>query len=273
MPLVTPQIVERRKSRSFTLTRDGTSSAGKMLFFVVGTWNEEVVEALCEAELPPTFKGMFLQKYDVEPQGGGYWYVEASYGVKEPKASVYSFETTTQTTHVTVSKETMASGSVRGDEEEAPDYGGAIGVAEDKVNGTDILVPTFAFTETHYIPAELITGAYKVLLFQLTAQTNELSWKGFAPGEVLFLGAQGSLKDKEDWEISFKFACSPNLEDLPIPGEEEEVIPFKQGWWYLWYSFAQKKDPDAPKVVVTPDFWYLERLYDPGDLSQLGIGM
>ncbi len=59
-----------------------------------------------------------------------------------------------------------------------------------------------------------MTGAYKSTLFFLTACVNSDGFKGFAPGEVLFLGASGTQRGQEDWEITFKFAASPNATGL-----------------------------------------------------------
>lgn len=37
-------------------------------------------------------------------------------------------------------------------------------------------------------------------------------WRAFAAGEVLFLGASGSKRGEEEWEITYRFAASPNVE-------------------------------------------------------------
>ncbi len=100
--------------------------------------------------------------------------------------------------------------------DDPPDFQGAIGFSTDSVEGTDITIPVYNFKETHYIPALLVTPAYKATLFALTGKVNPFPFKGFAPGEVLFLGASGSQRGTEDWEIAFKFAASPNATDLKV---------------------------------------------------------
>ena len=70
-------------------------------------------------------------------------------------------------------------------------FGGAIGVTADGVEGVDITVPVYQFSETHYFSDAQVTGAYKGAIFSCTGKTNAGAFKGFAPGEVLFLGASG----------------------------------------------------------------------------------
>jgi hypothetical protein len=48
------------------------------------------------------------------------------------------------------------------------------------VEGVDITVPVYNFSETHYLPAASISGDYKASLFNLTGKVNAGSFKGFA---------------------------------------------------------------------------------------------
>lgn len=82
--------------------------------------------------------------------------------------------------------------------------------------GIDIAVPVYNFTETHYINNALVTENYKLALFQLTGRVNNAEFKSFAMGELLFLGASGSRRGKSDWEITFRFAASPNVANLTL---------------------------------------------------------
>jgi len=68
----------------------------------------------------------------------------------------------------------------------------AIGVTDTGVEGVEIVVPVYNFSETHYLPDGQVTQGYKLTLFGLTGKVNNGSFRGFAAGEVLFLGASGS---------------------------------------------------------------------------------
>lgn len=95
------------------------------------------------------------------------------------------------------------------------------------------------------------------------------SFKGLAAGECLFLGAAGSKRGDEDWEITFRFAGSPNVTGLsvgPITGIS------KKGWEYLWVRYADVEDDNAKALVKRPVAAYVEQVYDAGNFGALGIG-
>ena len=112
-----------------------------------------------------------------------------------------------------------------------------------------------------------MTPGYKTTLFVLTGRVNAGVFKGFAAGEVLFLGASGSQRGQDDWEITFRFAASPNVSGLavgPITGIT------KRGWEYLWVRYADAEDQHV--LVKQPIAAYVEKVYPDGDFSGLGIG-
>lgn len=148
-----------------------------------------------------------------------------------------------------------------------PDFRGAIGVSNDAVEGVDVTIPVFKFTYTWYPAAHLVTPAYVIQLMAATGKTNESDWKGFQAGEVLFLGPSGAPRGFDDWEISFHFIASPNVQGLKV-GDIENII--KNGHDYLWVRF--KNAIEANSVIKVPEFAYVERVYDPGDFGLLGIG-
>lgn len=136
----------------------------------------------------------------------------------------------------------------------------------------DITLPVYQFSETHYLPAAVVTNPYKGALFYLTGKVNRSSFRGCAPGECLFLGASGArrqLGDQGDWEITFKFAASPNAVNLQI-GAITGIN--KQGWEYLWVRYEDAEDEAANVLVKKPTAVYIEKVYEDGDFSVLGIG-
>ncbi len=264
MPVV---ILEKYSSRQATVSAESPSA--DLEFMVLGTEDELEVKVLVEATIPVLYAGLVFQSYHIEHQGGGVWEVSSRYGKKEPKepgASSFSFDTGGGTQHVTQSKETVQRYGVSN--LTAPDFKGAIGVANDSVEGTDVTVPVYNFTETHYIPVALITQAYKKKLFELTGAVNDAPFKGFDAGEVLFMGASGSQRGRDDWEITYRFAVSPNAEDLVI-GDIAGIE--KRGWDYLWVRYADAEDENT--LVKQPVAVYVERVYEEGNFFLLGIGV
>jgi len=119
--------------------------------------------------------------------------------------------------------------------------------------------------------ADTITAraAYKGKLFGLTGKINDASFKGFAAGEVLFLGASGSRRSDDDWEIAFEFASSPNKTGLEIGGITGIA---KKGWQYLWVRYSPRPDALAKVLIQYARYVYVHDVYEEGDFSDLGIG-
>jgi hypothetical protein len=204
--------------------------------------------------------------------GSDFWEGTARYGLmsskpKEVGESSYQFDTGGGSMHITQAREHVASYGAGG--ATPPDLGGAIGVTHDSVEGCDITVPVYNFSETHYFDAEYVTGSYKAALFSLTGKTNNGAFKGFAAGEVLFLGASGSQRGDGAWEITFRFAASPNVTGLVIGGISGIA---KKGWEYLWVRYTDAEDSDAKCIVKVPASVHVERVYDAANFAGLGIG-
>ena len=67
-----------------------------------------------------------------------------------------------------------------------------------------------------------------------------------AAGECLFLGASGSKPGADDWEITFRFAASPNRTGITV-GDIAGIS--KKGWEYLWVRCADAEDSTAKALV------------------------
>lgn len=184
--------------------------------------------------------------------------------------NVFSFDTTGGTEHITQSLGTIAAYARPGDSAAADDFEGAIGVAlgQDRVEGTDIISPTYRWTERVYLGNSIVTAAYRANVYSLTGKVNEYSFRGFDKGEVLFIGARGSQRGSEDWEVTFEFAARPNrtgLEVGNITGIE------KEGWQYVWFLYKQRDTGDDR--FLRPIKAYVEKVYRYGDFSDLEIGV
>ena len=129
-------------------------------------------------------------------------------------------------------------------------------------------MPIFRFSETYSIPVLLITHAYKLQVFDLTGKVNSAAFKGFAAGEVLFLGASGSQRGVEKWEITYQFAASKNAVGLKV-GDIQNIN--KKGWEYLWVRYGDVEDQKV--LIKQPESVYIERVYDSANFALLGIGV
>ncbi len=269
MPITVTEKFESRKSTT------GDNPSAELVYTVRGTNDDLAARAAAESESPANYDSIPRQTVSVEPVGDELWEAVVRYGraqgggLPQTGESVFSFDTGGGTQHITQSKDTISTHAAPGTT--APDFQGAIGVTADGVEGVDITVPVYQFAETHYFPDEVVTPAYKGTLFSLTGKVNSGSFRGFQPGEVLFLGATGSKRGTDpeaDWEISFRFAASPNATGLsvgPITGIS------KKGWEYLWVRYADQEDTATRAIVKRPIAAYVERVYDDGNFAGLGI--
>ena len=149
-----------------------------------------------------------------------------------------------------------------------PDHKGAIGFANGNVEGCDITTPVYRFTETYFKDDAFVTPAYKLLVFSLTGKVNSELFKGFAPGECLFLGVSGRKRAQGDWALTYTFAATPNVEGLEI-GDITGIA--KRGWDYLWVRYEDAKDEGSSNLVPKPRAVYVEQVYVYANLNLLGI--
>ena len=265
-------VTEKFESRRSTT---GDNPSAELGYTVRGTEDDLAARTAVESASPTTYDNLPRQAVAVEPVGPDHWDATVRYAPNQISSppqtgdSVFNFDTGGGTQHITQSKATVGIYAAPGST--APSFQGAIGVTADSVNGVDITVPVYQFSETHYLPPEVVTESYKGTLFSLTGKVNNGSFRGFAAGELLFLGASGSRRGTgadDDWEITFRFAASPNVTGLavgPISGIN------KKGWEYLWVRYADAEDTGSGTIVKRPIAAYVERVYDDGNFGGLGI--
>jgi len=260
-------VTEKWESRAST---EGKNPTVDLVAIVEGTDDDLAAKAALAAWLPDRYDGLALADYKLQRIGQEEWLGTGLYDRLEHQEvgdSTYNFETGGGTEHITQSLETVGTYAAAG--ETAPAFGGAIGVnGQGEVEGVDIHAAQFSFSETHIIDADTVTEAYINGLFDTTDKVNAVPFRGMAAGQVLFLGATGSKRSEEDWEITFKFACSPNARNLVIGGITGID---KDGWDYLWVYYREAEDAEASRVIPQPIAVYVERVYYRAPFTALGI--
>jgi hypothetical protein len=262
-------------------SRAGDNSSIDLLYVVSGTDDDVAARTALASSAPATYSGLVRDddSVHVEPVGAGVWdgkvrYIKPSYQAPATGDASFSFDTTGGTQHITQSKQTISKTAASGT---APDFGGAIGVTQDSVEGVDLTIPVFTFSLTRYTAAANMSQTYIGQLYSLTGKVNSAPWTvnvdgvqlTFAVGEALFLGASGGKRRSEnDWEIGFRFAASPNATNLTIGSI---TVPSKKGWEYLWVRYEDAEDETAQAIVKRPVAAYVEKVYDEGNFALLGI--
>jgi hypothetical protein len=271
-------MTEASDSRRRTINKNGSV---ELRYFAFGSNDDQDIVDHALANIPSTYADLPHQETVVQWLGDGKWEVLARYApnsasnqsepVPPPEEgdNEFEFDTTGGTQHITQAKETIATypDPAIG---VASDWQEAIGVTDDGVQGIDIVLPQFSYKETHQIAHATVVGGLTGVIYGLTAKVNNASFKGFAAGEVLFVGATGRRRKSEGfWTITFNFLCSRNATGIPIG---PITVTSKKGWEHLDVQYESAEDETASMLVKKPIAARVYRVYDSGDFSTLGIG-
>lgn len=277
-------IAESKDSRKCT---DGDEPSAELRYTIKDTNDDGEARLLLLAAAPPTWivggKTLVQQQRSIDPTGGGIWRGSVTYGrrkkEKETGESSYQFEIGGGTHHITEAlQQTRYSPAAGGD---APAMQCRVNVTRDTdgghtINGIDIDAPTYAWSETHYLPIGAVTPAYKAILYGVaSAPVNNATWRGFAAGEVKFKGASGQQRGEEDWAVTFKFEASQNVTGLSIynvAGAAKFTGIAKKGWEYLWILYDEVVDGAAKCLAPEPLGVYVAQVYGTSNFALLGIG-
>lgn len=266
-------VSENFQSRRFTV---GRRIARELIFDVQGTGDEDEVLALIAppgGAAPAVYLGLLLEDINVEPNwsdeciNDGLWKVTVSY-IRFENDTEFTFDTTGGTEHITQSLVDVASFGRPG--ETPPDFKGAIGVTDDRVEGVDVTVPKLEFTETYQFLDEEVGIDYKLTLSFLTGSVNQSDWKGYPAGTLKFMGAVGSKRGDDNWSITFRFAHNANRH---LPYDVGEVTGVtNDGWHYVWTRYAEFEDGTAVSLARRPISVHVAQVAPTAEFSDLGIG-
>lgn len=249
-------------------SRMGDNESRELLYVVEGTENELTAQAAVDTAAPATYNSLVKRTIRLEKQvRKNRWKFSVTYALRsrpETGESTYHFSTTGATTHITQSLATRDSAAAVGN---PPDTKQAIGITKDNVEGVDIVIPCYKWSERHYIAAASIDQAYRLTVAGLTGRYNDAAFRGFDEGEVKFLGADGSIRsDEDDWQIEFFFEAIPNRAAFNV-GDCGPLDKF--GHDYLWCMYEDAEDEDV--LLKQPVAAYVEQVAEAGTLTDLGI--
>jgi hypothetical protein len=245
---------------------------------------------------PEIFQGHRRQNLVSRPLGNKWWEIEAAYtnkainsdggegsdnggGGSDPIAHTVAFDTTGATEHIT---STFLSGSGGqqgetvhtrpGETENIVYFDGAINVQGDSVQGVDIVVPQFNFTETWTMPSSWILNSYVEKLYKLTGTVNKSQFRCFKQGECLFLGARCEMtRGSSLASVTYQFAARPTRENFKVgAGSSAIEVNFKRGWEYMWVRYG--KSVSSNTLIQRPLSVHVNAIYELEDFAALSIG-
>jgi len=258
----------------------GNPPTRRYRYLVVGTNVTSIARNLVAADAPVVIatQNGILYRQDIVTNQSHYdrFECEVDYATRNRETGQWSWDadTTGETVNVTVSKESIKRYSSSTSElgsaaaTAIPKHNGAIGVEQDgSIKGTSQVVPAMRFNVQYKYPAGVVTPNHAKYIYNLTGKVSSANFLCWAAGEVLFLGGRLTAGDQVESTAHFAFAMSPNATGLSF-GAIAGVV--KKGWEYCWISYAYAES--AGRLVRTPEFAYVERIYDTTDLaSALGI--
>lgn len=173
-----------------------------------------------------------------------------------PTDITFAFSTGGGTAHITQSLETLTSVAASGT---APNFQRAIGVTHSNIEGADIPAadPKFSLTRC-YGPGVVDEDVYAILV-NLTAKVNSVGWRGLGVREVLFLGAEGQSVLYGNDTITFHFAVSKTLYNVPVGNM---IMPLKRGHDLLWTRYTPTVDGGSSFQIMVPTACYAERVFE-----------
>lgn len=257
------------------LSVDVEKGSAEIKFLVEGTDDPIAASTALAAAVSTTYAGLVLQSLDITRKADFIFDGSARYGTRERKKTgeaEFSFDTGGGTQHISNSLATSGKFAPAG--QTAPDFKTLIGVTADSVEGVDVQVPSFSFTVTRYMASGDLTTDYVSSLYNRTGCVNtddvDLNVDGvslsFDPGELLFMGATGRKRGKEDWEVTLHFSASQNRFNFTVG---DITIDSKLGWEYLWVRYDDRVDAVAKRLVKVPAAAYVEQVYHESALSGL----
>lgn len=269
---------ERPDSRKWT---SGKDSSFEMKYNVNGSSNDQIILREARNNVPARYHDLILINVSADPdpntidgsKNRGLWIVTASYKSPTISGVKQTFDTSGGTFHVTQSIRTLWSRAVDLKTnllKKATDHQGAINADGKKVNGVDITVPVFTFTETYELGPHIMNTDYKITLFDVTGKINDRKFRGFAAEEVLFKGASGSLDSNGVYQVEFKFEASPTLTNIQVG--PHIIVPLKKGFDYMWVAYGKLPDMDTGKLANPPEEVYVEEIFYKADFAKLNIG-
>jgi hypothetical protein len=275
-------------SGSLTRTTEGRTAREFSTHYIVDNkWSYLTAEARAIELNPANFVGHERTRLDVTPLGNGYWDVRASYRSREIEDSEeeqdddngggvpnsLALDTSGGTEHIT---QALYDGQADWGGETAyaraglvaPDFYGAINCTGDSVQGVDVTVPAFNFTEVWTWPAALLTVDYYRTLYNLSGSINNATWRSFGRGEVLFLGARFDRNRGDEMiPVTYQFSARPTRTNFKVG---QITVREKRGWQYLWTKYEDHAETEA--LVKRPKFAYVNDVYPETNFADLNIG-
>jgi len=246
-------------------------NGGRRVYQVLDVTVALTAYSLIDALAPVIWNGLIKQNVTVRELGKNVWEGEVPYGILEraEEGSIdWNFKIGTSSLHITHALAHVKSYDKDGAITD-PDrlHQGAIGVRNDgngqSVEGCDVLMPVFSWSETHFFPyATVATHSWISTHEALVATCNQASWRIWAAGELLLAGVSGNKRGQQPVAVTYDFLSSRTVTGLDV-GEISGIG--KKGHEYLWVEYAPEEDTTSKRLTQRPIAVHVEQVYQEAD--------
>ena len=212
-----------------------------------------------------------LASTDPNEIGNGIWEVIARYSYTEAilEAMEFAFETSGGTQHIVHS---LGSRGYAPADKTAPSCHGLIGATADGIEGVDVGVPAFQWTEMYAMLASEVTAEFKLTCYNLTNKVNTTTFRGFDAKTVQFLGASGAVRALDSYAyITLRFTAQPRIQNYAFGDAPDQIIvDYKDGWEYI--TIRAERETDEGVLNQKPKLVYVHTVFDHAEFGDLGFG-
>lgn len=251
---------------------DGTTTSRTVPYIIIGETDDALAEQEVYAFAPNyvlALNGMPLPKnqMDSEQLGDDVYVVTITYGTNqdtEKKKPIVCLDTGGTTQRITQSLGTV--NSYAAGDETPPNFGGAIGVTRDGIEGVELPFASQKWNEKHYLPKSIVNTDWENAVTDLGQHTNNAPFRGRAVDQVKFSNVTTNETGDDLVECTFYFEAAPHVDNITI-GNISGIS--KKAWDYLWVFYTD--DRSGNWLVKKPRFVYVEQVFYQGDFSVLAI--
>lgn len=238
-----------------------------LIYKAAGEHDDYIVSLHAQSATPITvFRPtgtLYRRNITMVPDGHAQYIVTVPYGQLDSSnvptgSSTFSFDTSGATVKIKAAKEHVATYPTTNNH-----HKGAIGVKEDgDVEGADIVVPALKLTYGFSHAQGVVSETFARTIASATGRTNANAFRGFAQGELLFVGGSGSDGTEAAATVDYSFIAQANETSMSI-GEISGIV--KKGHHYAWVEFED--DTSGGEAIKPPKRVHVERVYDEIDFA------
>ena len=266
----------------------GTNSASSatVYYIVDGTDSEAEACTQCYASAPDTYAGIDKKSVSMsERLTETSWKIEVRYGAESTSQSdpgteddepTVNFDCSAGTKHVTQAIKQTCVFAGSGEKKDSASEAAAVPIgwngkdgSGSEAAGVDVSIGELRETYTKTFSRSKVTGTgWKRKVAELVGKVNSGSFKGWSPGEVMFLGCSYSapLRGSKKVTVSFHFAIHLNESNATVAGEK---IGSKKGYEYLW-AMTDDEVKDGERVRKVKKIYKAE-VCETDSFGNLGI--